>query len=27
MEFAGFPKRKMRLVDTFRLTLQPETGS
>lgn len=27
MEFAGFPKRKMRLVDTFRLTLQPDTGS
>jgi hypothetical protein len=27
MEFAGFPKRKMRLVDTFRLTLQPDAGS
>ena len=27
MEFAGFPKRKMRLVDTFRLALQPDTGS
>jgi hypothetical protein len=27
MEFSGFPKKKMRLVDTFRLTLQPDTGS
>lgn len=27
MEFAGFPKRRMRLVDTFRLTLEPDTGS
>jgi hypothetical protein len=27
MEFAGFPRRKMRLVDTFKLTLQPDTGS
>lgn len=27
MEFAGFPKKKMRLVDTFRLSLQPDTGS
>lgn len=27
MEFAGFPKRKMRLVDTFKITLEPDTGS
>lgn len=27
MEFAGFPRRKMRLVETFKLTVQPDTGS
>jgi hypothetical protein len=27
MEFGGFPRRKMRLVETFKLTVQPDTGS
>lgn len=27
MEFAGFPHRKMRLVDSFKLDIQPDTGS
>lgn len=27
MEFAGFPRRKMRLVETFMLTIQPDAGS
>ena len=27
MEFSGFPRKKMRLVDTFRLTVEPDTGS
>jgi hypothetical protein len=27
MEYGGFPRRKMRLVETFKLTVQPDTGS
>lgn len=27
MEFSGFPRKKMRLVDTFKLTVEPDTGS
>jgi len=27
MEFTGFPRRKMKLVDSFKLTVQPDTGS
>jgi hypothetical protein len=27
MEFGGFPRKKMKLVDTFKLTLQPDAGS
>jgi hypothetical protein len=27
MEFGGFPRRKMKLADTFKLTVQPDTGS
>lgn len=27
MEFGGFPRRKMKLVDSFKLTLQPDVGS
>jgi hypothetical protein len=27
MEFGGFPRKKMKLVETFKLNIQPDTGS